>query len=263
MMKTGSLVNMTDFYLVLWKTSWFHLKIQTIVNIKKWKISPGGSYTKMPSHLASTRGGNTKAVSCFARGDLEVYIGAISPKVHHLNFGHRKGNISHLIKSPSMKHKTAIGFPTSNWREVTYGSKCSFYHTKSPQVKCETALAFQPRVDVRWLLDQSVPSTTQSHLMRNTKLLWPSHLTWTQGDLWVKVSTPPHKVTSCETHHLLLASHLTCSPPCENNIFHLAWKNSQKSHEATPIPSIRYLLRATNTPSWKVTTTLVRYYNIS
>ena len=30
-------------------------------------------------------------------------------------------------------------------------------------------------------------------------------------------------------------------PPCENNIFHLTWKNSQKNHEATPFPSVRYL----------------------
>ena len=28
---------------------------------------------------------------------------------------------------------------------------------------------------------------------------------------------------------------------CDNNIFHLAWKNSQNSHEETPFPSIRYL----------------------
>ena len=41
--------------------------------------------------------------------------------------------------------------------------------------------------------------------------------------------------------HVGSISHLTCSPPCKNNIFHLAWKNSQNSHEATPIPSIRYL----------------------
>ena len=35
--------------------------------------------------------------------------------------------------------------------------------------------------------------------------------------------------------------HLMCSPPCENNIFHVMWKNSQKKHEATPIPPIGYL----------------------
>ena len=40
--------------------------------------------------------------------------------------------------------------------------------------------------------------------------------------------------------------------PHKNNIFHLAWKNSQKSHSATPIPSIRYLLRATKKTKLKI-----------
>ena len=35
-------------------------------------------------------------------------------------------------------------------------------------------------------------------------------------------------------------SHLTYSPPHQNNVFHLMWKNSQNSCEATPFPSIKY-----------------------
>ena len=60
----------------------------------------------------------------------------------------------------------------------------------------------------------------------------------------------PPQVTLHDHSHLewafLPCIHLTCSPLHENNILHLLWKNSPKSHEATPIPSIRYLLRATN-----------------
>ena len=63
-------------------------------------------------------------------------------------------------------------------------------------------------------------------------------------------SCPLHHtiVTLCEHSHLTwpFSSHIHMPPPCENNIFHLAWKNSQNSRETTPIPSIRYLLRATN-----------------
>ena len=36
-----------------------------------------------------------------------------------------------------------------------------------------------------------------------------------------------------QSHLTWVQFHLACSPPYENNIFHLAWKNSRKSHEAT------------------------------
>ena len=42
---------------------------------------------------------------------------------------------------------------------------------------------------------------------------------------------------SFKSHLVWVQSHLTCSPPIENNIFHLAWENSQNSREATPFPS--------------------------
>ena len=73
---------------------------------------------------------------------------------------------------------------------------------------------FSPRVHI---LTSCAPSTIQSHLMPTSST--HSHLTY--------IFSP------------------RMLPSTENNIFHLVWKNSQKSHAATPIPSIRYLLRAT------------------
>ena len=65
-----------------------------------------------------------------------------------------------------------------------------------------------------------------------------------------KMSPPPAKVTLCKHFSLSVTIPILCPPrvppPRENNIFHLAWKNSQESHAAIPIPSIRYVLRATN-----------------
>ena len=74
---------------------------------------------------------------------------------------------------------------------------------------------FSPRVHI---LTSHAPSTTQSHL--------------------VPISSTHSHLAYIFSPHVL--------PSTQNNIFHLAWKNSQKSHAATPIPSIRYLLRATN-----------------
>ena len=84
------------------------------------------------------------------------------------------------------------------------------------------------------------------------------HLTWvfspfsphvgmrcTQGDFggwYVELSPPPHKVTSMAILTLHGDSHLafTLYAPLHVKII------SPKSHEATSIPSIKYLLRATN-----------------
>ena len=87
---------------------------------------------------------------------------------------------------------------------------CPLHHSKSPQV-CILTLC------------------TYSHLM---------------------CPPPPlksHLMPILSTHsHLAYIFSPCVLPSTQNNIFHLAWKNSQKSHAATPIPSIRYLLRATN-----------------
>ena len=50
---------------------------------------------------------------------------------------------------------------------------------------------------------------------------------------------------SFQSYLVWVQSYFTCSPPCENNIFHLTWKNSQNNHETTPFPPIRYLLGVT------------------
>ena len=77
------------------------------------------------------------------------------------------------------------------------------------------AYTFSPHIHI---LTSRAPSTTQSHLM--------------------PISSTHSQLAYIFSPHVL--------PSTQNNIFHLAWKNSQKSHAATPIPSIRYLLRATN-----------------
>ena len=42
-----------------------------------------------------------------------------------------------------------------------------------------------------------------------------------------------------QSHFVWVQFQLKCSPPHKNNIFHLAWKNSQNSCETTPFPSIK------------------------
>ena len=63
----------------------------------------------------------------------------------------------------------------------------------------------------------------------------------------VELSSPPRK---SDHSHLARQPHLTSTShgPLHAKIisFTLGGKNSQKSHAANPIPSIRYLLRATN-----------------
>ena len=58
----------------------------------------------------------------------------------------------------------------------------------------------------------------------------------------LELSPPPHKVTSCGHSHLASTSHA----PLYVKIISLSpVEKFPKSHEATPIPSKRYLLRAT------------------
>ena len=76
---------------------------------------------------------------------------------------------------------------------------------------------------------------------------WKHMSTWTTH---LMCSLPPHWKSSC-VHSNMEANispcmHLMCSLSCENYIFHLTWKNSQKNHKATLIPSIRYLCEPPN-----------------
>ena len=56
--------------------------------------------------------------------------------------------------------------------------------------------------------------------------------------IWLGWGSPPpnvHLRCSFQSHLIWVEA-----TPCVNNIFHLAWKNSQNSREATPFPSIKY-----------------------
>ena len=113
-----------------------------------------------------------------------------------------------------------------------------------PPPKVTSCKHFSPCVHLAWphveLSPPPAKVTLHKHFSSCVHLAWPH----------VKLSPPPAKVTSRKHFSpcvAILILRLPCvPPPCENNIFHLAWKNSQKSHAATPIPLIRYLLRATN-----------------
>ena len=70
-----------------------------------------------------------------------------------------------------------------------------------------------------------------------------SHLTCSPPPPLLKVTLRPPRIHILTSHTY---SHLACSPPPKIICFTSHGKNSQKSHAATPIPLIRYLLRATN-----------------
>ena len=142
-----------------------------------------------------------------------------SPRVHILT----SRTYSHLACPPPPFKVTSC---THSHLEYTFSpcvhiltSRAPLHHSKSPRVHILTSRThshltyiFSPRVP---------PSTIQSHL--------------------VYTFSPRVHILTLRTY-----SHLVCSPPSKIISFTLAWKNSQKSHAATPIPSIRYLLRATN-----------------
>ena len=110
-----------------------------------------------------------------------------------------------------------------------------------------------PHIHLVW---PSVPFTTPKFSCE-VHMRWLSILTLHPSCVPpTKMSPPNTKVTShkhfspCITILILCPPHVP--PPRENNIFHLAWKNSEKSQAATPIPSIRYLLRATKYVNQKI-----------
>ena len=94
-----------------------------------------------------------------------------------------------------------------------------------------------------------VPSTPQSHLA----CIFSPHIHILTSRTYSHLACPLHHsksprvhiLTSCTHSHLTYIFSPHVLPSTQNNIFHLAWKNSQKSHAATPIPSISCLLRTT------------------
>ena len=74
------------------------------------------------------------------------------------------------------------------------------------------------------------------------------HLMW-KTYLICSLPQPPHEspcIHPTTTANISPCMHLGCSLPCKNNIFHLMWKMSQNSDDATPITSIRYLYEQPN-----------------
>ena len=84
-----------------------------------------------------------------------VYMRAISPNDDHLHFGHGRGN----IWPPTKSHHIHV-------RQLWHSHLAWMWH------------------DLWSPGPQSVPSTTQSHLVWYVRQLWHSHLMWMQGDLW-------------------------------------------------------------------------------
>ena len=121
---------------------------------------------------------------------------------------------------------------------LTSHAPLHLHHSKSPYI--HLMCIFSPCV-------LPSTSTTQSHLISTSHAY--SHL----------VCSPPHpplKVTLCPPRMHILTSHIYCSPPPKIICLTSCGKNSQKSHVATPIPSIRYLLRATNYRKTRMTLNL-------
>ena len=121
--------------------------------------------------------------------------------------------------------------------------KCPLHHTKVLTWDArEMTFQISPRIHLAWL---SVPFTTPKFSHEMTFQISPHiHLAWPSVPSTTCKVTSHNYFSPCVT---ILISRPPCvSPPHKNNIFHLTWKNSQKSHAATPISSIRYLLRATN-----------------
>ena len=90
----------------------------------------------------------------------------------------------------------------------------SHRHSHITSISCDHILTSQP------------PHETIFYLCGHSHLVSTPHA--------LMSSCPLHhaKVTLCDHSHLMwqFSSHvyLACSPPHKNNIFHLAWKNSQK-----------------------------------
>ena len=136
------------------------------------------------------------------------YIKPNSRNFHHSQFGHHWSNIYTVQKSHLATLRVSVEL-SSPPLKVTSHTYSHLTYTFSPHIHILT-------------------SRTYSHLacpLHHSKSPW-AHLEYTFS---------PHI-------HILTSR----APSTQNNIFHLALKNSQKSHAATPIPSIRYLLRATN-----------------
>ena len=167
-----------------------------------------------------------------------------SPCIHILTscapLHHSKSPRIHILTSHTHSHLAYTFSP-----HIHILTSCApLHHSKSPRIHILTlrthshlAYIFSPRVPPPPF---KVTSCTHSHVVYTFS---PRvHIL----NSCAPSTTQSHLVPTSSTHsHLTYIFSPRVLPSTQNNIFHLAWKNSQKSHAATPIPSIRYLLRAT------------------
>ena len=181
-------------------------------------------YTVQKSHLESTQG-DFKGLCRVVPSTPQCHLMHIfSPHIHILT-SHTHSHLAYIFSSRGAPPPLKVTSHTHSHLAYTFSPHVHILTLRAPATTqsphAHLAYTFSPRIHIltsRTYSHLACPSTTQSHLMPTSRT--HSHLTY--------IFSP----------HML--------PSTQNNIFHLAWKNSQKSHVATPIPSIRYLLRATN-----------------
>ena len=145
-------------------------------------------------------------------------------------------NIKEWKISLGDSRKSHLAYPTSHKSHLTYPT--SHIPPHIPHLTYPTSHT-SPRIP-HHIHQRSPPP--KPHLAYLTSIL---HLAYPTSH----TSPHPPKVPSTQKRNLSFSefrvfrfsfqSHLACSPLCKNNIFHLVWKNSPKSHETSPIPSIR------------------------
>ena len=159
---------------------------------------------------------------------------------------------------------------TSNWNLIPSGTPSPvWYPTQWPTLpSCPhpyLALAVPSGPNCPYHQSGSCPCHPHPSPPPPAKAIWPSCPTMTTPS---GPPAPPHqiyllKVPSTQQGKLSfswfsnvcfnLNSHwfnLTSHAPCENNISHLMWKNSQNNREAALFPSIRYLYESPVRIAW-------------
>ena len=203
------------------------IKYQRLKNFTRWLIPC------MTIHLGLTWGDFANLTSC----GHSHHAWEKSPHIHL--------SCPHVELSPPL-HKSHLVWPFSpHVRKVTscppHMPSCWVIPVtmqKSPHVTILTSCS-------NLMLSYHTTTQRSSHVTILTTHQ-KSHLVPTPHALMLSWPCHHRKVTLHDHSHLMQQSHLACFLPCKNNISHLTWKNSQESHTVTPIPSIRYPLRATN-----------------
>ena len=168
---------------------------------------------------------------------FEKYIRENLADIHHLALGHQRGNIYLDIS-----HVRCMRDDFSNLTSCpSCMAKCPLYYTKVLTWDDFSNLTSRPSCMAKCALHHTKVLTQDARQM-TFQISSCIHLAWPSVPSTTRKVTSHKYFPPCVT--ILILRPPCMSPPHETNIFHLAWKNSQKSHAATPIPSIRYLLRA-------------------